>query len=285
MAPTAKAAAQHPAGRSNHTAGAGLRTAASSQAHQPPSTPHSRKELPHNHQQAAGCADASLPEPEAAQLASKAIFQQPRGKDNRYSALARSSQPATSDPSADNAIESASVSSVALGSSLVPRQDADLSMQQHLTVNTPQSPQELLLELNHQQADNTVSLPHATQMETPQDSEHQTAQPVLHVGDQLSPQSDPSIEDTVQGPDGMKPHHALLRSEQENSASSVLQTATDTAFPVGEAQSGINPASVSLRRALEVAALRRRKPFSWRKHGRSWRRMASKEWQNLNGSF
>ena len=277
MMPTAKAAGQHPAGSSNHTAGAGLRVAALSQAHQPLSTLHSRKELPHTYQQAAGWADASLPEPEAAQPASKAIYQQPCGEDTRSSALDRSSQPAPSDPSADNALESASVSSIKPGSSIVPAQDAHLSMPSDLTVNRPQSPQEPLLELNHHQANTVVSLSHATQMETPQDSGHQTAQPVLTAEDILTPQSDPSIEDTVQGADGMKPHNALLQSELDRSASGALQTVTHTAFPVGEAQSGIIPASGTLRRAPQVAALRRHKPFSWHKRGRSWRRMTRKE--------
>lgn len=274
MMPAVKAA-QPPASDLKHKAG--LKVAALSQAHEPLTTLHSREQLPHNHQQAAECAVASIPEPEVAQPASTAIFQQPHWEDNRSSPVDRSSQPASPDPSADNALKPASVRSVTPGSSIAPTQDADLSMQQDLTVNKPESPQEALRELNHQQADAVGSLSHATQKET-QDSGHQTAQPGRNVGDMTVPQSDSfSNARTVQGADGMKPHSSLIPNEPEVCASGAPQTGTGTGFPAGEAQAGSRPASATLSRLPDVAHLRRRKPFSWCKHGRSWRRMASKK--------
>ena len=277
MVPAVKAAVQRPASHSKHKAGAGMKVTALSQALQPLTTLHSREELPHNHQQAAECAFASISEPEVAQPASTAILQRPHWEDNRSSPVDRSSQPPSPVPSADDVLKPASVRSVTPGSSIAPTQDADLSMQKYLTVNKPNSPQEALLELNHQQADAVASLSHATPEET-QDSGHQPAQHSCNMGDMTVPPSDPfSNARTVQGADGMDSHNALMRNEPEVCASVALQTRTDTGFPAGEAQSGARPASATLSRPSEVADLRRRKLFGWCKQGRSWRRMASKK--------
>ena len=284
MMPAVKAAAQHPDKNVNHKAGTGLKVAASNQVHQPRTTLHSREQLPHNHQQAAACAFASIPEPDIAQPASTAILQQPHGADDGSSPF-NSSQLASPDPSADSALKQASVRSVTPGSTLAPTQDEDLSMQQDLTVNRLESPQEALPERNLQQADAVGTLSLATQKETLQDSGHQSAQPGCNLGDMSLLQSDSfSTAHTAQDADSVEPYDALIHNEREIFASDVLQLVPDTASPAREAPSGSRPASATFNRAPEVADLRRhkadlrrRKPFSWRKHGRSWRHITSKE--------
>ena len=277
MMPAAKTAAQHPARNTNHKAGTVLKVSVLSQAHQPSTTLHSGEHMPHNHQQAAECTLASVSEAEVAP-ASTAIHQQPQWEDNRSSPFTRSLQLALPDLSADNTLKPASVKNVTPGSNLASTQDADVSMQPDLRVKRLESPQEALLGLDLQQADAVGSMSQAIHKETLQDNGHQTAQPSCNVADKTFPQSDPfGNAHTLQDADGVEPDNALMHSGRDISASGALQIVADTALPAGEAQSGSRTAIAALSRGPEVADLIRRKPFSWRKRGRSWRRMTSKE--------
>lgn len=205
----------------------------------------------------------------------EAVQPQPCCKNIRPTALDRSSQPALTNPPAKTALKPASVSSDIPATSITPAEETDLLTQQDLIVNGSESRQEAVLSVSHQKADNVASLSHATDTEVPQASGHQTAQPICDGQGTTGCQSDPiSTAGTIKGVDGIE-EYALAQNQQEVNASDLLQTVTDVAHPTGTVHSGITPANVTLSRAPAVAALRR--PFSWRKHGRSWRYMTSRK--------
>lgn len=264
MISTGKAAARRLAGSPKPAAVAGLGAAALSQAHHPLANPRARTRLPHTEQQVIRGADAGTPGMEAVQPP-------PCCQDNSSDALDRSSQPVLTDPPAETPLKPASVSSDIPGTSITPAKETDSLTQQDLIVNSS-GRQEAVLSVSHRKVDSVGSLSHAICAEMPEASVHQT---ICDGEGTTGRQSDPiSTAGVVKGVDGIK-DYALTQNQQEVNASGLLQTVTGIALPTGTAQSGTSPANITLSRGPAVAALRR--PFSWRKHGRSWRYMTSKK--------
>ena len=293
--PTVRAAAPDPAGKSSLAAAPGLGLAASSKAHQPATVLQSCSEVRYSHQEATECADANVAEPQVARTAPESILQQPHQVDDGPSALDRASQLASSGLSVDKELKLTSVLSTVPSSNVPPAQDANLSMQQDLTVNRAANSQKALHKLSDQHAETVGDLSHASQMEKHQASGYQTAQPI-HMRDLAGQQLHNTDTDSVQVADASKPQTATIPEEQEFFAIGALQSGADIAFSAGEVQSDSSPASAGASampsrvlpsrvlpsrvlpsRVLQVSALRKRRPFSWRKHGRSWRYMRSKQ--------
>lgn len=271
--PVVKAAARQPVDNCKLAAAPSLGGPALTEAHSPSEDPQSNQ-VPEEPQQAAGCADASTTEHHQLQAASEAI-QQP-DQIHSTSAHCRPCHLALPDFSADTAPDPACV---APSSNIASIQTTVVSVQHalHLTVGELNRHCEAPREVNGQHAQTPGSLLPGL-MEMHQATRDQTEEPKLSVG-QTTAQTLQAFGNAhtgnVQAGHVTRQRATIIHDEQETQAAAGTSL-LDDALPAGEAHAVESSGGARLGRAPEVGAMRKRRPFSWRKHGRSWQYLSLK---------
>ena len=273
-------AKRHLADNSKPTAVPGLPSAVLREPHLPLTT-HQANSVQQEPLQAAGFADASDAEHQQLQAASLATPQQLHQTNIESSAYDRA---CLLDFSADTAVEPA-----CFAPSRIATQDAALSLQLEVTVHNPERHHGAPGELIDQHAQTPASLSPGPQMETHQATEEQTAAPKLVRQTTAQSLHPVSATDTgnAQVADETKWRDGMAHDWEEAPAPCVPKDLADIAPPAAEAQSDVRPGSAMLTTAPYEAAVKKRRSFSWRKHGRSWRYKSPKQVvsQHVNGRF
>ncbi|KAL3147667.1 hypothetical protein ABBQ32_002420 [Trebouxia sp. C0010 RCD-2024] len=155
-------------------------------------------------------------------------------------------------------------------------------MQQELTGHKPERHYEDPCEVNNGRA-TPASLSPGPHMERHQVTEEQTASPKL-VGQITSQAMHPfSDTDTVnaQVAEESKAQGEMAHDGAGAPAAGVLQYLADAALPTAEVQSDMSLGSAMFTTASYKTTSKKLRPFSWRKHGRSWRHMSPRRLRHM----
>lgn len=265
--PVGKVAARHPANQGELAATTDLRGAVLEEP-QPPPAVYQLNKMPQEPQRA-GCANDSSAAHQQLQAASQVTPQQPDQANNGSSAHDRPCQLALPDVSAVMPVEPKCVAP----SSGIATQDAALSLQPELTVHNPGRHDGFLCEVSNGRARTPAGLSPGPHMGMHHITEEQTASP-KHVRQVTAQSLHPfTNKDAVSSPvaEESKGRDEMAHDGAEAPAAGVLQYLADSALTVAEVQSDISLGSAMFTTTSYKAASKKRRPFSWRKNGRSWR--------------